>query len=513
MSYLSSALPQVNSATPFPIDALPLIMQNTINFLQDGGKVSSVLAVNAVLAAVSLACHSHINVLNPYTCTEEHCALNILTLADSGTGKSSVSKQVMKPFDAFRAELAKSHFVKLAVWRENYVVWKTKQKALESKLRDAIKKDQCTDEAQTTLKSHASVEPVKPMLPTLVYNDTSLAALIAGLSGYPCAGLISDEASNFFDPRLKDNLAFFNKAWDGDMYEHNRHHRATQSFKPTLTVSLMLQPSLFFDYMKKDGDKALKSGFLSRFLFSNIIPNNTLSSCMMSHHYRPDTAYRDESALTCFHNLIDKLLGQQLKKINSGEGKKKVLKLSPEAEVHWENMREHWLTYTLPGCVWSYIKPMVLKASTNALRIAALLNYVANQEEDIISLNVISQASAIMTWYLNHTAAWFYQFTDEYKFQQDVQVLTQWIQYKFMSTNGLPFKKNDVIKYGPNKFRRSERLEPLLNAIMSTNAFAYIVKSHANPAIYITWRMNDGRYMPLFDDKQPPSPQNPVQPE
>ncbi|MGI3453223.1 DUF3987 domain-containing protein, partial [Citrobacter arsenatis] len=217
-----------------------------------------------------------------------------------------------------------------------------------------------------------------------------------------------------------------------------------------MTVSLMLQPSLFFDYMKKDGDKTLKSGFLSRFLFSNIIPNNTLSSCMMSHHYRPDTAYRDESALTCFHNLIDKLLGQQLKKINSGEGKKKVLKLSPEAEVHWENMREHWLTYTLPGCVWSYIKPMVLKASTNALRIAALLNYVVNQEEDIISLNVISQASAIMTWYLNHTAAWFYQFTDEYKFQQDVQVLTQWIQYKFMSTNGLPFKKTDVIKYGPN---------------------------------------------------------------
>ena len=87
MSYLPPALPMVNSASPFPVDALLLIMQNTINYLQDGEKVPTVLAVNAVLAAVSLACHSHINVLNPYTDIEEHCSLNILTLADSGTGK------------------------------------------------------------------------------------------------------------------------------------------------------------------------------------------------------------------------------------------------------------------------------------------------------------------------------------------------------------------------------------------------------------------------------------------
>lgn len=499
MSYLPPALPQVNPASPFPIHALTLIMQDTTNYLQDGGKVPAVLAVNAVLAAVSLACHSHINVLNPYTCTEEHCALNILTLADSGTGKSSVSKQVMKPFDAFRAELAESHRANLSVWREDYVVWKTKQKALEGKLRDAVKKDQCTVEAEEVLKSHASVEPVKPMLPTLVYSDTSLAALIAGLSEYPCAGLISDEASNFFGPRLKDNLAFFNKAWDGDIYEHNRHHRDTQSFKPTLTVSLMLQPSLFFDFMKKDGDKALESGFLSRFLFSNITPNNTLSSCVMSHHYRPDISYRDESALTSFQDQIDKLLGQQLKQINFGKGKKKILKLSPEAEVHWETMRDNWLAQTFPGCAWSYIKPMVLKASTNALRIAALLNYFANQEVDIISLTVISQASAIMTWYLNHTATWFYQFTEEYKFQQDIYELHQWIYQRFISNNCMPFKKNDVIKYGPNKFRRSDKLEPLLHAILNTGSILYC-RSNANSAVYITLRMSTGGYAPLIEN-------------
>ena len=62
MSYLPPALPLVNPVSPFPIDALPLIMQNAISYLQDGGKVPTVMAVNAVLAAVSLACHSHIDV-------------------------------------------------------------------------------------------------------------------------------------------------------------------------------------------------------------------------------------------------------------------------------------------------------------------------------------------------------------------------------------------------------------------------------------------------------------------
>ncbi|CNH09118.1 Uncharacterised protein [Yersinia enterocolitica] len=40
----------------FPVWALPLLMQNVISYLQDGGKIPTELVVNPVLAAVSLAC-------------------------------------------------------------------------------------------------------------------------------------------------------------------------------------------------------------------------------------------------------------------------------------------------------------------------------------------------------------------------------------------------------------------------------------------------------------------------
>ncbi len=489
---------QPNPAHSFPTDALPPLMKNAIRYLQDGGKIPTELAANAVLAAVSLACQSHIEVLNPYTDIEEHCALNILTLGNSGIGKSSISKQMMKPFDTFRAELAESHLGKLSAWQEDYAVWRSKHKALDCKLRDAVKKGHCVDESQRALKFHASIEPAKPVLPTLVYNDTSLSALITGLHEYPCAGLVSDEASNIFDHRLKDNLAFLNKAWDGDIYEFRRSNREPISIKPTLTVSLMLQPSLFLDYMKRDGNKALESGFLSRFLFTNIHQSCPLSSGMIGHRHNSNMTHRDETALPCFHGRIDKLLKKQKTQIHSAKPDKKVLKLSPDAEIYWENLRDSWVALTFQGNAWCNIKPMVLKANTNTLRIAGLLSYFSDEEIDIISVEIITQASAIMVWYLNHAASWFYQFTDECKFQQDAYELHQWIYQKFITNNYSPFKKNEVIKYGPNKFRRSDKLEPLLNSLINTGAIAYF-RSNAHSAVYITLQMRNGYYVPLIE--------------
>ncbi|MBA7942498.1 DUF3987 domain-containing protein [Citrobacter sp. RHBSTW-00271] len=484
---------------PFPTEHFPLIMQNAIRYLQDGGKNPAELAANAVLVAVSLACQSDVHVLNSYTQIEGHCALNILTLADSGMGKSTIVNQTMKPFVAFRERLAAEYPEKVAAWQKEFFIWKTKHKALNSNLLDAFKKNHGVDEALAAMKCHPSIGPDKPILPTLVYNDASHSALVVGLEKYPYAGLISDEASNIFDHRLNDILAFLNKVWDGDVYDYKRSNREPISIKPTLTVSLMLQPSLFLDYMKKSGGKALDSGFLSRFLFTNIYPSNPLGTGMMSHRHNPNTPHRDEAALACFHAQIDKLLEKQKIQNYSGCTDKKVLKLSSDAESYWETLRDSWVALTLPGNVWYYIKPMVLKANTNTLRIAGLLSYFSDQEADIISLDALTKAAAIMVWYLNHTASWFYQFTEEYKFQQDIYELHQWIYQRFISNNCMPFKKNDVIKYGPNKFRRSDKLEPLLHAILNTGSILYC-RSNANSAVYITLRMSTGGYAPLIEN-------------
>lgn len=499
MSYLP-LMPGFQHQT-IPVPTIPLwvftsMMQNSMNHLQDGGKIPVELAVNVTLSAVSEACQSLVEVINPFTNMPEPCALYIVTLADSGTGKSTVNKQLRKPFDKLKAELDEAFQEKLAAYERDYAVWETKLQALKSNLRTAVKKQLFLNDAEAELALHTGLKPNKPVLPTLTYNDISVAALIEGLSEYPTGTVNSDEASGFFESCAKDNPAFFNKAWDGDRYEHKRSHQATRSFKPTLTLSLMSQGPLFLNLMIKNQDKLLKSGLLARFLFTNI---HTNTAARMGYRYHPNTSADGEAALTSFNIQIGKLLEKQKQNILSGKTEKKTLKLSPEAVEFWENKRETWISLPINDPRWRCVDYMLQKANTNTLRIAGLLHYFSDQETDIIPLSVVQNASLIMDWYLNQAVSWFYQFTDEYKFQRDVYELYQWINQKFISNRGIPFKKNDIMKYGPNKFRRSDKLEPLLNSIIATGAIAY-VKPGPHSAVYITWHMGNKYYAAVIEN-------------
>ncbi|HBR2866335.1 MAG: DUF3987 domain-containing protein [Klebsiella pneumoniae] len=484
-----------------PVPTIPLwaftpVMQKAINYLQDGGKIPVELVVNVVLAAVSEACQSHIEIINPYTNMPEPCALYIVTLADSGTGKSTVYKQLRKPFDELKAELDEAFQEQLLAYKRDYAVWETKLQTLKSNLRMAVKKGLPADDAEAELAVYTSMEPVKPVVPTLVCNDPSESALIELLSKNQSITINSDEASNFFESCVKDNPVFFNKGWDGELYEHKRSNQAPRSFKPTLTLSLMLQRPLFLNFMKKNQDKLLNSGLLARFLFTNIPTKNFTN---MSHRHHSNTSFRDETAIPLFHEQIKKLLKKQKQQIISGKTKKKTLKLSPEAAEFWENKRDIWISLPINDPRWHCIDYMLQKANTNTLRIAGLLHYFSDQETEIIPLSVVQSASLIMDWYLNQAVSWFYQFTDEYKFYQDVEELRQWIHNKFAANGWLPFKKNDIIKYGPNKFRRSDKLEPLMNYIIGQpgTGFFTTFRTSAHSAEYITWRMSNGFYAPL----------------
>ncbi|EFC9832182.1 DUF3987 domain-containing protein [Escherichia coli] len=499
MSYLP-LVPGCQHQT-IPMPTIPLwaftpMMQKGINYLQDGGKIPVELVVNVVLAAVSEACQSHIEIINPYTNMPEPCALYIVTLADSGTGKSTVNKQLRKPFDELKAELDEAFQNKLLAYKRDYAVWETKLQALKSNLRMVVKKGLPTDETEAALAVHTSMEPVKPLVPTLVCNDPSEAALIELFDKYSNITINSDEASSFFVSCVKDNSVFYNKTWDGDLYEHKRGNQASRSFKPTLTLSLMLQRPLFLNFMKKNQDKLLNSGLLARFLFTNIPTKNVMN---MGHRHHSNTSFRDETAIPLFHEQIKKLLKKQKQRIISGKTEKKTLKLSPEAAEFWGNKRDIWISLPINDPRWRCIDYMLQKANTNTLRIAGLLHYFSDQETEIIPLSVVQSASLIMDWYLNQAVSWFYQFTDEYKFYQDVEELRQWIHNKFTANGWLPFKKNDIIKYGPNKFRRSDKLEPLMNYIIGQpgTGFFTTFRTSTHSAEYITWRMSNGFYAPL----------------
>lgn len=484
------------STSTFPLDALPSSLQHVFRQLQYSNKASSELIANILLSALSLACQSLIEVKNPFTLRAEPCALYLMTLAESGMGKTTIKNLVMTPFYEFAAAIKQDYKVKLAAYKDELEVWKTVQLALRSCLRTAIKKGGNGEDEQTDLKLHSSKAPREPINPDMIYNDVSPAALAEGLSRHSSAALLTDEAITLLNNDLKNYLGFLNTAWDSNIFNYNRGNNKSCSFTPLLTLLLMVQPDIFFDYFKKHGATAKASGFLSRFLFASVPPQN--HTVDYGHSFHATSQFTDENALPEFHSRIRALLALQKVQIDSGKMDKVQLTLDDEASAFWTTKREYWVNMALPQQPWSCITDMVQKANSNTLRIAGMLHYYCHADSTIITLETMERAASIMEWYLIHAVQLFYRFTPEYQFELDAQKLLGWIRERIELNNRTPIKKNYVLKHGPNHLRKSDILEPLLNSLAIKNQIC-CVQARSNSPIYISVLHESGFIIPPPD--------------
>lgn len=321
------------------------------------------------------------------------------------------------------------------------------------------------------------------MNPDILYNDASPAALIEGLRRYSSAALITDEAITFFNSDLKNHLGFLNAAWDGGIYNYNRGNRESFSIKPLLTMLLMVQPAICFDYLKKQGDTAKASGFLSRILFASVPPLS--HTVPFGYRFNATPQLQNENALPEFHDRIKSLLSAQKAQIDSGKMDKVQLMPDAQASNFWAMKREQWVAKAIPHQPWSCISDMVQKANTNTLRIAGALHYFSHPGSQTITLESMERAACIMEWYLDHAATLFYKFTPEYQLEQDAEELRLWIIERIHQNYGRPIRKNYALKYGPNRLRKSDKLDSLLN-YLSIKGRIYSVQSHPNNPIYIS---------------------------
>ncbi|WP_306797289.1 DUF3987 domain-containing protein [Pectobacterium polaris] len=200
------------SLPPYPVQSFPPVLRNVIQALHNNTQIPVELIGNVVLAATSLACQSLIEVIQPHTNMPEPCSLYLMTIAESGEGKTTINKQVMKPCYTFAAELIQQYEQQVAYYKQKLKLWKIRQQALESNFRQAIKKGYPGEDEEQAINIHAESEPQRPPRPNFIYEDTSLKALVEGLSEYPEAGVISDEAITFFKGYLKNNPGLLNKA-------------------------------------------------------------------------------------------------------------------------------------------------------------------------------------------------------------------------------------------------------------------------------------------------------------
>lgn len=480
---------------PYPVHHFPPVLKDVIQALHSNTQIPIEMIGNVVLAATSLTCQSLIEVIQPHTNMPEPCSLYLMTIAESGEGKTTINKQVMKPCYAFASELILQYEQQLVDYKHKFKLWKIRQQALESNLRQAIKKGYQGKEEEKDISQHAVNEPQRPARPTFIYEDTSLKALIEGLNEYPEAGFISDEAITFFKSYLKNNPGLLNKTWDGEVFDFRRADGEIYRITPRLTFSLMSQPGVFMDYLNKHEGQARSSGFMSRFLFA--WGDSTIGSRGNTQEY-----IAIEHELNLFHDRISELLKLSKIALSDTAVQKKKLKLMDDALEIWKDNRLKIEIKMAIGHEWEHIRDIASKASSNTLRIAALFQFFYNGSSEDIPPSMVGCAIKIMDWYLNQASVLFYPGSERCQFEQDVCELHAWIMNRIKKNNGFAIPMNELEKYGPHRLRRLEKLTPVLNQLISQGCFG-VIKMFSHNALYVTIVNQNGRYnLPLNSEPQ-----------
>lgn len=480
----------------YPVHVFPDELRNVINTLHEDAQMPIEMIGGTVLAALSLALQPLINVASPYDDGKtEPCSLYFLTLAKSGEGKSPLREMIMAPFDKFTADMHSEYQEKYEQYRKESKLWSIKEKTFQKNIQKALNNRGESAHEDALFLEHQKVEPVKPKEFILFYEDATPEGIIEGLKAYPYAGIFSDEAITFFTGRLKNNLGLLNKIWKNEPISLSRKKDGHFRIDAHLTFLLMVQPTIFEEYLDKQGKNALFSGFLPRFLFTN----TTSTTHSRRVHLNQENSKR---ALEVLFRHFDDYLQEQKKHFEDGSLLKKTLVLSDGAKHIYQDKVNRYQSNTLNNQPWEHISEFVSKAGSQAIRIAAMLAYYSKEEMTDKYLNA---AFALTEWHLNQTSKYFYRFSRQYQLQQDVYLLFDWLKNRFLNpvhthqvhnsaTGNIenvkfqqwePFPKSDIEQNGPYKLRKAQRLNDVLAQLIGLELIAEMKYQFTN-TVYLS---------------------------
>lgn len=266
-----------DNPTPFPLDALPPVLrrltEQTACVFQVPVEMPAMMALGALAGAMGKS-HELSGVSNG---TMGYGNLYVIVAAEIGTGKGAVAKQIMAPLLEENRRLVER-------FKEEVLPGiLTEKKINEAKLKDLIQKaaktegQELDDLKRETNKCEcnlarvdASTEP-----PSYISSDATseaLASLLARsgetiLIYSPEAGSVLRVMGGRYRSDGKSDYDLFLSGYSSEPFRQDRRTRATVDIVPTISMVLMVQPSIVREVL---GDReALERGLIARCLLVN----------------------------------------------------------------------------------------------------------------------------------------------------------------------------------------------------------------------------------------------------
>lgn len=412
----------------FPIDALPPILRNAAMDAHQQTLAPIPLIVSSVLGASSLAFQESFDVQRPNGLVSP-VSIYTLVVAESGERKSTVDSIFTQPIRDFERSMSSDFDKQLEAYQAQLVAWNLNGKNLQHKY-----KFRNADGTDPEILEHIKSRPQPPVLKRLLYNDTTPEAVKYALyKSSASMGVFSAEASTIFDGHGMTDLAFINDAWSGSSLRVDR--RCSESFvveNPRITMSMMCQPTVFMNYLKRHGDQARGIGLFARFLLT--FPTST-QGFRTQNNMRPS----EQPGIDRFYARIKELLD-----LNTGTGgSKTVLTFAPNAALAWQNFYNFVESNSAPGCQYYAVRDYASKLAENVARIAAIF-HIAQSDNDMISMTTIDAAISVAMFFMNE----FCRLWGQIHIPQeiiDANSLIRWLERYSMNHPGHIFVEKKII--------------------------------------------------------------------
>ncbi|NHZ78029.1 DUF3987 domain-containing protein [Massilia sp. CCM 8695] len=445
-------------AIDYPLDALPTIMQDAVIEVQDFTRAPMALVACSALASLSVAAQGLYDVQRDVGLNGP-VSLYIIAIAESGERKSTLDNFFIKPARDFEDACAIAAKPERLKFETDVQAWDAKNKGILEKIVQQAKETKDTSTKEAELAAHQAAKPVAPVIPRVIYGDTTPEALTRGLAfEWPSGGVISSEGGAVFgghgmgkDSQMR-NMAVFNELWDGKPIRIDRRTSESYTVKGVrLTVAVQVQPATLSTFMNGSGSLARGTGYIARFLVT--YPESTQGT----------RAYKKAPlhwpSLDRFRDRLEEVLAI-MPVIEEGALKLSMLSLSEGAMAAWIDFYNQIEVQLGKGGALCDVRDVASKTADNAVRIAALFHVLTNSQGPISEMH-IRGAARLAEWHLHESQRVFGGVMLSAG-TSDAQKLDEWLIRRCNENGMTELPMRFINQYGPTAFRKKSALVPVL---------------------------------------------------
>jgi len=448
------------------------LLDAAINEAQANIQAPRGLIQNAALTAISAVLQGHVDVRKPNGQVGP-TSLMLLAIADSGERKSTVENVFLKPIRAFQAKQCEEVRESQLVWKIKYDTWTVRRNGVLKSITKKALKGLPADEEERVLLALEKEAPAKPKEFKVLYEDSTSEALFHGMyENLSTAGLISSEGGGVLEGRAFNDLSKQNAIWSGDSITIDR--KTAESFElvgARLTVSLMVQESVFLKYMAHKGEESRGSGLWARFLICR--PASTQGTRYVS------TQVPSWYHQTQFASRLEHFLEMGLICFRGNKKEKEVIGFDSEAARLWVEIANDIESRMCAGGILYGLGDHGSKLVEVISRLAALLHCFEGFEGDI-SMSTLQAATDLAKWYSNDFIKLFGENSKE---NDEEQELNCWLD-NFRKVGKRFVKKNYILQCGPGRFRKKAALEHVLLRLVNNGAIR-ILNYPGDKTVYV----------------------------